>query len=117
MSIQNLFSNARWNKANFRIQFARIMQVFFILVFLTSTIGVNPVDAQDTLQVVSSTPTGTNVPILSIIEIEFNQPILPATFSGSINGQPMTPTQIVVKPGDVQVWVDPASWNMEKHIQ
>jgi hypothetical protein len=42
MSIQNLFSNAKWNKVNFRIQLTKMMQAFFIFVFLTSTVGVNP---------------------------------------------------------------------------
>ena len=74
---------------------------------LVSAVGVNPVAAEGTLEVVSATPSGTNAPISSIIEIEFNQPILPATFAGSINGQPMVPTQIVVKPGETQVSVDP----------
>jgi hypothetical protein len=47
MLIQNLFSNVKWNKGNFRIQLARMMQFFFILIFLTSAVGVNPVAAQD----------------------------------------------------------------------
>ena len=41
MIIQNLFSSTKWNKVNFRIQLARMMQMIFILVFLTSTVGVN----------------------------------------------------------------------------
>ena len=45
MSIQNLFSTTKWNKTTFRIQLARIMQVFIVLVFLTSAVGVNPARA------------------------------------------------------------------------
>jgi hypothetical protein len=47
MSIQNLFSNARLNKASFRILLARIIQFIFILIFLISTVGVKPASAED----------------------------------------------------------------------
>lgn len=45
MSTQNLFSNAKWNKAMFRILLAKIMQVLFILIFVISTMGVKPARA------------------------------------------------------------------------
>jgi hypothetical protein len=47
MFIQTLFSNAKWNKVNFRIQLARMMQFFFILVFVVSPVGVKPASAED----------------------------------------------------------------------
>ncbi|MBE7436701.1 MAG: DUF4082 domain-containing protein [Anaerolineales bacterium] len=49
MSIQNLFSNAKWNKVNFRIQPAKMMQIFLILTVLTSAVGVNPAAAEDSI--------------------------------------------------------------------
>ena len=39
MLIQTLYSNAKWNKVNFRIQLTKIIHVLFILVFLTSRLG------------------------------------------------------------------------------
>ena len=60
MSIQNLFSTIKWNKVAFRFQLARIMQVFFILVFLTSAVGVNPAAAQDTLNVQLANPSASD---------------------------------------------------------
>jgi hypothetical protein len=36
MAMRNLSSNAGCTKGNYRIQFARIMQVLFVLAFLTS---------------------------------------------------------------------------------
>ena len=42
MSIQNLFSNAKWNKVTFRIQLARIYSTIMILAMLVSAVGVNP---------------------------------------------------------------------------
>src|SRR5215208_5201457 len=45
MTKQGSFFNSRSNKATFRIALGRIMQVFTILVFLTSTVGVMPVSA------------------------------------------------------------------------
>src|SRR5262249_41170022 len=59
------------------------------------------------LAVVSATPNGPNAPISAQIRITFNQPINPATFSGSINGAPLVPTEIVVNPGNTVVDVDP----------
>ena len=40
----------------FRIQFARIMQVFFILVFLTSAVGITPAFAEDPIPETIVTP-------------------------------------------------------------
>jgi hypothetical protein len=107
MNIQQLFSSPKCNLAAFRISLNSITRVAFILIFLLSAIGVHPAAAEDPLDVVSAAPTGTDAPISSMIEIEFSQPILPTSFAGSINGQSMVPTQIVVKPGETQVSVDP----------
>ena len=42
MSTFSLFSRIKWNKSSFRMQLTRIRQVFTILVFLFSLVGVNP---------------------------------------------------------------------------
>jgi hypothetical protein len=59
------------------------------------------------LTVVSATPSGTNVSISSDINVSFNQPIKPATFTGTINSIAMVPTQIVVDSSRTSVTIDP----------
>ena len=42
MFTQPDFTNLKWNKMSFRLQLARIRQLFMILVFLSSLLGMNP---------------------------------------------------------------------------
>lgn len=42
MFTRKWFTKLNWNKAFFRVQIARIRQVFMILVFLTSSVGIRP---------------------------------------------------------------------------
>jgi hypothetical protein len=49
MSIQSLFSNAKWNKTNIRTALTKMSNVFVILFFLTSTVGVNPARAMSSV--------------------------------------------------------------------
>jgi hypothetical protein len=60
--IRTLFLTPKWNGTTVRIQLARIMRIFLILVFVASAIGVNLAAAEGELAVVSATPSSSNTP-------------------------------------------------------
>ena len=107
MSIQNLFSNVKGNKVAFRFQLVRIMQVFFILIFLTSAVGVNPAAAFDQLEVVSTTPDWPVSSITSKVQVLFNRPIDLDTFAGSIDDDPIASEQITPNADTSVLTIDP----------
>jgi hypothetical protein len=78
MTIKNLFSSAKWNKANFRIQFARIMQVFFILVLLTSAVGVNAALAENQLPAPQYQGSLVEIPVVSATASSAQYPAIQA---------------------------------------
>jgi hypothetical protein len=77
MAMRNLSSNAGCTKGNYRIQFARIMQVLFVLAFLTSAAWVKAALAES--QWLAPQAQG------SLIEI----PVVSATASSTGGGAPM----------------------------
>ena len=72
-----------------------------LLAFLAPGLWAAP--AVDSTSPVDGAPS---VPLLSKATITFTEPIDPTTFSGSVDGAPLAPTQIVFDPTDTVVTID-----------
>ena len=100
---------------------AQLGRIILILSMLLSSIEINvvPVHAaprldDPILSITSATPTGSDQPIDSLIEVVFNTAINPATFSGSINGALIVSTQFFASPDNLTVTIDPGELEYSK---
>jgi uncharacterized repeat protein (TIGR02543 family) len=113
MSKHLFFSKINRNKATLSIQLSRIINIFVILVFLISAVGVKPAAAEGTLEVLSTTPDWEGADINSKIQVLFNQSIDLTTFTGSIDGVPIDPLQITSNGNSTVLTINPGTLEYE----